>query len=532
MKRTFEESDLPINLPPANAISRARTLLSDFVGGVVRSTGNHPYAVGVSGTLAALIVIVVPLAIIAGDREKIIAHARENSENLNAVVAVDLERRFRFYDIQLQDLIQSAEDPQTQALPEAIRRRQLFPRLPDDDYVDGKFVVDTAGKIVASQGGKEVSPALRLNDRDYFTEQQKRPSAGLVISHPFHSRLRDGRLSLALTRRINKPDGTFDGIAFFEVQLGLFGGLFERINVGNPGIVEVLLDDGTVLAAKPFLQRIGVNVAGTPAFARMTAPDRGTIISTGSQGVERLYSYQRVAGFPLITVVAPAMDDVLSGWRRQSTITATIAILFGTVLAVGAWVLAWTLRDRERAQTELASLAATDPLTKLGNRRTLDQRLQLEWNRALRNQRPLSILFIDIDRFKLFNDTFGHAAGDEILSTVARSIASATRRSIDLAARYGGEEFTVVMPDTGHEGAAQIAEAIRSAIEALGIANPGSETGLVTVSIGAATCVPSNTGSPERLVAIADEQLYKAKSSGRNQVQSIALSNRHVARQD
>lgn len=513
-----------MKFPPINAISRLRKPLANAVAKVVRSTGNHPYAVGIAGTLAACVVIVVPLAILAVDRETIIAHARENSENLNALVAGDLERRFSFYDIQLQDLIDSAEDPATRDLPENVRRKLLFRRLPDNDYVDGKFIVGPDGQIVASQSDSKIDPALRLNDRDYFIEQQKRPSAGFLISHPFRSRLHEGRLSIALTRRINNPDGTFAGIAFFEVQLELFDGLFKQISVTSPGIVEILLDDGTVLAAKPFSEeRVGINVTHTPVFAQMAAPGRGTLIARGSQGIERLYSYQHVRGLPFIAVVAPAMDDVLSDWRRQSAITASVAILLGAVLAIGAWVLAWTLRDRQRAQAELANLAATDPLTNLNNRRMLDQRLQLEWDRALRGKHPLSILFIDIDRFKLFNDTFGHAAGDEILATVAQCIGSAARRSVDMVARYGGEEFTVVMPDTGHEGAVQIGEAIRSKVETLGIANPGSETGLVTVSIGCATCVPADNGSAERLVSIADEQLYRAKSSGRNQVQSIVV---------
>ena len=510
--------------PPAAGASRFRRFLSSVGAGIVRSTGDHPYRVGVGGTLAAAVVVAIPLAIMAGERDLAIAHARENSENLDALVAIDLERRFSVYDVQLQDLVRSAEDPATWTLPENLRARQLFRRLPGDAYVDGQYIIDPAGRIVASQDSGGVDPALRLNDRPYFIVQRNDPSAGLVVSHPFRSRLRHGKPSIAMTRRINAPDGSFAGIAFFEVRLDLFGGLFERITVTRPGVVEVLLDDGTVLAAKPFSDAlIGRSVAQIPVFRQMTRRDSGTIDATGSGNVERLYSYRHVSGFPFIIVVAPAMDDVLAGWRRQRLITGSMAIVLGVVLAIASWVLAFTLRDKLRAQTALASLAATDPLTKLSNRRTLEERLRTEWNHAVRDARPLSILFIDIDRFKRFNDTYGHAAGDEALATVAARIASAARRSVDLVARYGGEEFTVVLPDTGHDGALRIAEAIRGGVEALGIANEGSETGGVTVSIGCATCVPSDNGSPEGLVAIADEQLYRAKSAGRNRVESLSV---------
>ncbi|SDC57081.1 GGDEF domain-containing protein [Paraburkholderia lycopersici] len=514
-----------MNVRQTTVTSGFRKFASAVAAGLVRLTGNHPNAVGIAGTLAAIVVIVVPLAVVEGGRENVIARARENAENLNALVATDLEQRFKVYDVQLQDLVAVAEDPDTWTFPEKTRERQLFRRLPDDAYVDGKLIVGADGRIIASQGDRKVNPALRLNDRAYFLDQQNDPSAGLVVSHPFRSRLHAGRLSIALTRRINGPDGSFAGIAFFEIQLELFGRLFSRVNVKEPGIVEILLDDGTVLAAKPFSEaRVGTSVARIPVFREAMGHESGTITATGSGNVERLYSYQRVSGLPFIAVVAPAMDDVLANWRRQRLITESVAILFGVVLTIGAWVLAWTLRDKLRAQAELASLAATDPLTKLNNRRTLDQRLQIEWNHALREQRPLSVLFVDVDRFKLFNDTYGHVAGDDVLATVARCVASATRRSVDLVARYGGEEFMAVLPDTGHDGAVQVAETIRANVEALGIGNPGSETGRVTVSIGCATCVPSNDGSPDRLVSIADEQLYRAKSSGRNQVQSIIVN--------
>jgi diguanylate cyclase (GGDEF)-like protein len=178
---------------------------------------------------------------------------------------------------------------------------------------------------------------------------------------------------------------------------------------------------------------------------------------------------------------------------------------------------------------ELERLATTDGLTALNNRRTLDLRLEDEWHHALRSGSFLSVLFIDIDRFKLYNDTYGHAAGDDMLALVARSIEEAVRRSIDCVGRYGGEEFVAILPATTSEGAMFVGELVRKRIEALDVANPGSETSIVTVSIGCATCRPSHEMRVDDLVAEADKQLYRAKSSGRNRVLASVLLKEEAA---
>lgn len=506
--------------------SQLRRLISRGVAAAILRTGSHPYAVGVAGTVFALVVIALPLFVMLADRDEAIDHARETSRNLSSLIALDLERNFEFYDVQLQDLARSVEHLKAWPLSTALQDDGLFRSLPDSAFVDRKLIIDASGRIVASTDGLSLDPALVLRDRDYFVQQQRNPSAGLGISQPLRSRVKHGQLSIALTRRISGPDGSFAGITLFEVRLECFQRLFDTIDVEKPGLVEILSADGTVLASKPGSDRsVGTSIANLPTFAEMRRRDRGSSIVTGRDGIRRIYTYQHVTGLPFIAVVAPATDDVLKTWRHQFFITAAASVLWGLVLTVGAWLLAYTLRDKLRAQAELARLAATDPLTKLKNRRTLDERLQAEWNRALRHKdSELSILFIDIDRFKLFNDTYGHAAGDEILSTVAACIASSARRGTDIVARYGGEEFMVVLPDTGHDAAIEIAEAIRHSVEALSISNPGSETAKVTVSIGCATYRPANGGGLEQLVSTADEQLYKAKSSGRNQVSAIVLA--------
>lgn len=169
-------------------------------------------------------------------------------------------------------------------------------------------------------------------------------------------------------------------------------------------------------------------------------------------------------------------------------------------------------------QAALSSMATVDGLTGLANRRAFDQHLARTWRQGQREQRPLAVMLVDIDHFKSFNDIHGHQAGDDALRDVAGAIAGEVRRPMDLAARYGGEEFAVIACDLGADDAAQLAEAIRRGVEGLAIPHRGSPSGRVTASIGVALVTPAGDRRAEGMVQLADEALYKAKSSGRNRV--------------
>ena len=167
----------------------------------------------------------------------------------------------------------------------------------------------------------------------------------------------------------------------------------------------------------------------------------------------------------------------------------------------------------------LESLSLMDALTHLPNRRHLDGTLDMEWKRAAREKAPLSMLMADIDRFKQYNDEYGHAAGDASLQSVAASLRSGVSRPGDLVARYGGEEFVVVLPDTHIEAAEHIATRLCKDIRKLKLPHPNSGVEpFITVSIGCATVIPSKGNSPTALFDEADKMLYKAKNSGRNRV--------------
>jgi diguanylate cyclase (GGDEF)-like protein len=178
------------------------------------------------------------------------------------------------------------------------------------------------------------------------------------------------------------------------------------------------------------------------------------------------------------------------------------------------------MTDQKRAESALQALASSDGLTGLANRRCFDQTLALEWARAQRTKSPLSLLLVDVDHFKLYNDLHGHQRGDDCLRAVAGAMGM-NLRPADVAARYGGEEFAVLMPDSAHDAALHVGERLREAICHLHLTHGAPDAGaLVTLSIGVATEVPMDEMNSDLLVAKADQALYAAKHSGRDRVLS------------
>ncbi|MBL8115602.1 MAG: diguanylate cyclase [Acidobacteria bacterium] len=172
------------------------------------------------------------------------------------------------------------------------------------------------------------------------------------------------------------------------------------------------------------------------------------------------------------------------------------------------------------ANLRLERLSYSDALTGIANRRHFEEVLDEEWRRAQRSESPLSLILIDIDRFKDFNDRYGHPAGDEALTRVARKLAESLKRAGDLVARYGGEEFAAVLANLSAEDAAGVAERLREAVERLHIVHAGATAGVVTISVGVATVKPEPRSELSAFVRKADEALYVAKGAGRNRVEA------------
>ncbi len=180
--------------------------------------------------------------------------------------------------------------------------------------------------------------------------------------------------------------------------------------------------------------------------------------------------------------------------------------------------------ELKRQKELLKTLSYQDGLTGIANRRYFDDTLIREHRRCRRAGLPLSTLMIDIDFFKRYNDIYGHLTGDDCLKLVARTMLAQLNRSGDLLARYGGEEFVCILPDTDLAGAAKIAENLRRAVLDQQIPHEAGIGGLVTISIGAVACMPSEGIDTRKLLLLADSSLYRAKVSGRNRVEAVSCS--------
>lgn len=176
----------------------------------------------------------------------------------------------------------------------------------------------------------------------------------------------------------------------------------------------------------------------------------------------------------------------------------------------------------KKTNEDLERISMIDPLTNISNRRYFDSFLQKVWESSIRENLPLSLIMVDIDNFKMYNDTYGHLAGDRCLRNVADVIKNTLKRSGDMVARFGGEEFVVLLSNTTEDGAMVVAEDIRAKTENLGMKNEGLAT-IITISLGVASVVPDESMYPENIINAADQALYQAKKDGRNRVERVDL---------
>lgn len=451
--------------------------------------------------------------------------ATRSATTIAQLIDADVLRTVELYDLTLQGLIAASQRDDLKQVSPQIRHLALFDRSTTARFKGDILLLDAHGQVLADSSRIDFKPA-NYADRDFYLAHATRPDSEMFISKPFKPRCDcedNGQWRISFSRRISSATGEFQGVAVASLRLGYFDQLFKSLDIGEGGILSIISDDGFLLAQKPHLENdpIGRSFLDRPNVQRILRERNGSFESLSSVDQQRrLYTFSRVGNLPLTVIVALSGHDVFAAWQR----TAWLISGATGVLCMGlSWLtlrLCRELRLRHRAEQELAQLAATDALTGVANRRMLDQTLRHEWFRAQRSGKPLSLLMIDADHFKAFNDQHGHPAGDDALRVLARVIDENVRRPADLVARYGGEEFSVVLAETDGAGARLIAEHIRQAVERLpieaGVASP------ITVSIGISTWTTATSLSVEQLLFAADKALYQAKESGRNRVVSGA----------
>jgi diguanylate cyclase (GGDEF)-like protein len=440
--------------------------------------------------------------------------------NIAALAGQDVARNIELYDLSLQAVIEGMNDPDVMRLQPRLRQKALFETSATAQGLGALVVLDESGSIVLDS--RSAFPrAGNFVDREYFIIHRDSPqSIGLYASRPFRARLQGSIWSISFSRRIDRADGSFGGIVSSTMKLVHFQQLFSKVALGLNGSITLLRDDGSIVASNvEDDDRIGGNWQAASAFAHLPAGARGSFISDESiDGIARLYAFQRISGLPLVVMVGLSKSQVLAPWWSKILLLGGIfAIMAGSVVFL-VWILESELSRRARAEFAAAELARTDGLTKLANRRWFDEVLSQEWARGMRDERPISLVMIDADHFKLFNDTYGHQSGDSALTAIAGVIAGATKRPSDLAVRYGGEEFALLLPDTDERGAMRIAAAIRDGVSGRRIDHAASEHKVLTVSAGAATAMPRPGMRAASLVRDADAALYRAKRRGRNAI--------------
>ena len=469
------------------------------------------------GILAPLGMLLVSAIMLLDLRRDAWSKAEQTSRNLLQVLDRDIARNIEIIDLSLQGVIDNLKAPDVMAATPELRQRILFDRAATARDMGVMLVLDENGHSIIDAGAL---PARKVNnsERAYFKVHRQQPGLGLHISEPLVSHLM-GTLVLVLSRRIDKPDGSFGGVVFGTLKLTYFSRLFEDIGIGRQGAINLYLRDGRRIMRYPASDgTIGASFAHAPNFKRFLAEGRGSFVGrTASDGIERHYTFMGVGEFPLLLTVALSIDEVEAEWREKALVISLIVLVLCGLTIGLSLLFGRELRRRTAAQAELALLSQTDALTGLSNRRRFEEVFVRAWEDAARTGKPLSLLVVDADHFKRYNDRYGHAVGDEVLAGLAEHLAASMPRSKDLVFRVGGEEFILLLPNTNAAGALRVAGRVHIEVAKLAIGAAGIGAGSVTVSIGGATAMPDAAQASTDLYRRADAALYEAKARGRNQ---------------
>ncbi|MGH8855893.1 MAG: sensor domain-containing diguanylate cyclase [Telluria sp.] len=463
-----------------------------------------------------------------------LAESAAATSNMAGALAAQAESTIRIVDTVLAGVVERVEqDGMAPARAERMREH-LRTMVKEVKELHGLFIYGPNGSWLVTSLDREISG--NNADREYFQYHRAHPDRGLHLGPPIRSRS-TGVWILPVSRRIDNADGSFAGVALGTIRIDFFADLYDSFDVGKEGAILLGLDNGTVIYRHPFNEKlIGSSVAHSPIFQhyKSQGPVGSATARSGIDGVERVYSYRHLDRLPLLVSTARSQREVLAEWRQSTLLMSAGTLLVVVMLTlVGARLVRQIMiRDelegelviaKERLQArnrELTVLATNDGLTGIANRRHFEDILPLELNRSKRTGAPLSLVLLDVDFFKKYNDRYGHVAGDECLRQVASTLCAGLARPTDLVARYGGEEFAIILPSTGQVGARYVAERLRLAVMDLAIVHADSPSGIATISAGACTfhAAAGEDGEQEAFVRRADALLYRAKSTGRNRV--------------
>lgn len=547
---------------------------------VLGSHTTKPAAKPILGIRARLVLLallaVVPLML---DRVRVLEAGRGERIEIASAEVMELARRGAEQQnemvITVRALVQAAARSYvTASTPVADQCTALLDGFVKDiPWVSSLSVVGANGRVNCSTEPK--AKGLDIADRSYF---RRALSSGEFVMSDYLSGRATG-LPIVMAAYAANTMNAEKVVIIAAMNLEWMGG-FAALVDRRPGMVVNLIDaNGTVLARYPNSEvAAGQQRQNHPLVANMLSRREGYITTEGFDGARRIFAYVSLPWTSARLAVGLSEADILSRIDRMIFIAYGQLAFFGLLALLGAWLageklivapirllarraerfgrgefeaplqpdtwmaefrtlaaafddMAHKLAERERelrtANRHLTELATSDGLSGLANRRGFDARLEAEWQLATELRRPIALLMIDVDHFKLFNDRYGHLEGDHCLRGVGEVLSKISKGEADFAARYGGEEFVLLLPGAGLDKALEIAERLRRTVESLSFANAQSPWGYVTVSVGVASFVPDDKDTAEKLVEAADAGLYAAKRRGRNTVvahEAMALS--------
>lgn len=512
------------------------------------------------------LILVVPLML---DRVMVLEHTRANQTR---IATEDLTKLARQTAAAQRDVMSSVEAvlhsaAYIQVAAEqtgqscAILRASIRIEMP---WIISLSVVGKNGRISCSTMPNYIG--LDISDRPYY--RQAIETHGFVLSDLVISRLNGHPLLLASYPTSAIAAGS-PSVILVGLNMEWIGGLMTSL-AERPGVEAALIDGrDLVLASQPAdPDTFGKPYAGLVAEATKSASDTGSALIATPRG-KRLISWARIADTGTRMIVSIDYESLMAPIKRDIQ-KAYLQLAFVAILAlIGAWfvgeqfiirpirlltgmanrfgqgdraaratarelpaefkplanafnTMAAQLAEREReliaSNDHLTVMASIDMVSGLANRRGFQARLEFEWLRMHQLQAPLALMMIDVDYFKLYNDSYGHPEGDACLARIGDALARIANETMGFAARYGGEEFCLLLPNIDRPRALEIGEALRQRIEDMLIPHLTSDFGRVTVSVGVSLAVPQSDQRPEELVEAADAALYAAKHRGRNSV--------------
>lgn len=409
--------------------------------------------------------------------------------------------------------------------------QELASRLPQ---LHGLFYYDAQGKWIATSA-RQIPAHINNADREYFRYHRMNARDSVHIGPVIRSRS-TGDLVIPVSLRVNDASGGFNGVLLATIRVDYFRHYYSYYELGAQDVLVLMLADSTVLYARPMPDSyIGKNLSSSHLFQTMLASaDKGSgQWRAALDGQARIFGFARSERYGLVVAAGYDKQNLLRSWIKGQVenVLLDLALLAG-IGVLGACILSQVrrslryqqeltrLRDELTAvNLSLENLAHADSVTGLANRRQFDHFLQQSLLDAAEHNQQVSLILMDIDYFKRFNDTYGHVAGDACLKAVASALAGLPLRGSDKVARYGGEEFAIILPGASGSDALNIANAAVKAVSASNIPHDSSSIAAhVTLSAGCATFLPeSDRPEPQALIEKADEALYLAKHGGRNQ---------------